>query len=63
MKPHLSAEEVGFLLGRLPLESPRGSIWRESDALVSRAAPPPAAPRPAGPPAVTGRRKPRGDEA
>ncbi len=64
MRPHLSAEELGFLLGRLPLESPRGAVWREPEALASRAAPPttPAKPRPAWPPAAPGRCKPLGDE-
>lgn len=33
MKPHLSAEELGFLLGRLPLQAMPGAVWRDPEAL------------------------------
>lgn len=48
MKPHLSAEELGFLLGRLPLETLPGAVWRDPAALedqaTRQAAPAPRAP-------------------
>jgi|GEM_PF-6800479 len=54
MPPHLSAQELGFLLGRLPLPLPAPALGRETAALaagVGRPAAPPD-PRPDWPPGV-----------